>query len=240
MRPVLCLATIVFFCVLSEPAQSLSPSSYGRQQLINFLAVTMERHQGDEPEGAVGKLVVEWASRSDRDGMTVTCSSGFSPYTLASIVSAIERVARIAGLDSDSWSVVLRRSDEGYQYSTVYGDSLSAMVGLTVVALAQGDEVLPDRVLTGTVTPDGKLGPVSAVRSKIEAAYARHFRRVIVPEAMDPADRDWRTPFLMQVSPLSSLSAAYMALTGQHMSRPLLTEHYGSGELSARGSAQGR
>jgi predicted S18 family serine protease len=234
MRPVLCIVLILFSTLMPGLAQSGNHSAHGRQQLINFLGVTMERHLGDEPEGAVGQLVVEWAARPDHEGMTVTCSSGFSAYTMSSIVSAIERIARLAGLESNSWNVVLRRSEEGYQYSTVYGDSLSAMVGLTVVALAQGDEVLPDRVLTGTVTPDGHLGPVSAVGSKIQAAHARHFRRVIVPETMDPADRDWRTPFLMQVSPLSSLSAAYMALTGQQMSRHFLAEHYGSRELSTR------
>jgi predicted S18 family serine protease len=188
----------------------------------------MEGRLGDEPKGAVGKLVVEWTQRPDHDGMTVTCSPGFSPYTMSSIVAAIERVARLAGLESNSWNIVVRRSDEGYRYGTVYGDSLSAMVGLTVVALAQGDHVLPDRVLTGTVTPDGQLGPVSAVGSKIEAAYARHFRRVIVPDILDPADRDWQTPFLMQVSPIRSLSAAYLALTDQHMTRAYHPERYGT------------
>jgi predicted S18 family serine protease len=188
-----------------------------RQQLITFLGVTMERRMGEEPKGAVGQLIVEWAARSDHDGMTVTCSQGFSPYTVAAIVSAIERVARVAGMESNSWTVVIRRYDDGQPYGTVYGDSLSAMVGLTVLALAKGDRVLPDRVLTGTVTPDGRLGPVSAVNSKIAAAHARHFRRVIVPDSVDPSDRDWHTPFLMQVSPIQSVSAAYQALTDRQM-----------------------
>jgi predicted S18 family serine protease len=95
------------------------------------------------------------------------------------------------------------------------------MVGLTVIALAKGDLVLPDRVLTGTIMPDGGLGPVSAVDSKIEAAYAMHFRRVIVPDAQDPGDGDWHTPFLMQVSPIRSVTNAYQALTD----RPMIQQH---------------
>lgn len=234
MRAALSVLIGLSSLLVAVSSEAVTSASYDRQQLISFLGVTMEGRLGEEPKGAVGKLIVEWTPRHDHDGMTVTCSPGFSPYTMSSIVAAIERVARLAGLESNSWNVVVRRSDEGYRYGTVYGDSLSAMVGLTVVALAQGDQVLPDRVLTGTVTPDGQLGPVSAVSSKIEAAHARHFRRVIVPEAMDPADRDWRTPFLMQVSPIRSLSAAYLALTGQHLSRSFTTEHYGSGAQSER------
>jgi predicted S18 family serine protease len=231
---VLTVAIILLSGLLAQPpVEARNPSPPARQQSINFLGVTMDGRLGDEPQGAVGTLLIEWTLRSDHDGMTVTCSSGFSPYTMSSIVAAIERVARLAGLESSSWNVVVRRSDEGSRFGTVYGDSLSAMVGLTVVALAQGDRVLPDRVLTGTVTADGQLGPVSAVSSKIEAAHARHFRRVIVPDIMDPADRDWHTPFLMQVSPIRSLSAAYLALTGRAM-RPYLAEHYGTGELAER------
>lgn len=177
----------------------------------------MDRRLGEEPVGAVGQLVVEWAMRGDHDGLTVSCSAGFSPYTLSSIIAAIERVARVAGLESNSWTVMIRRPEEEPRYGTVYGDSLSAMVGLTVVALAKGDHVLPDRVLTGTVTPEGQIGPVSAVNSKIAAAHARHFRRVIVPDSLDPADRDWHTPFLMQVSPIHSVPAAYQALTDSQM-----------------------
>lgn len=210
------LALLITAADILEPsAQALS--SAPRQQTITFLGVTMERRVGEEPKGAVGHLVVEWTSRADQDGMTVTCSSGFSPYTVTSIVSAIERVARAAGMESNSWNIVIRRHDDDHRYGTVYGDSLSAMVGLTVLALAKGDRILPDRVLTGTITPDGRLGPVSAVSSKIAAAHAMHFRRVIVPDSLDPTDRDWHTPFLMQVSPIQSVSAAYQALTDHQM-----------------------
>jgi predicted S18 family serine protease len=212
----------------------MSSSPYERQQLITFLGVAMNRSVGDEPKGAVGQLIIEWMPRADHEGMTVTCSPGFSPYTMTSMVAAIERAARFAGLDSNAWNVVIRRYDNGPRYGMVYGDSLSAMVGLTVIALAKGDRVLPDHVLTGTITADGQLGPVSAVDSKIEAAHAMHFRRVIVPDSMDPSDKDWHTPFLMQVSPIQWVAAAYHALTGRQMVSRLTSEQYATKELSAR------
>jgi len=194
----------------------------------------MNRSVGEEPVGAVGQLIVEWMARPDQDGMTVTCSPGFSPYTMTAMVAAIERAARFAGLDSNSWNVAIRRYDQGPRFGMVYGDSLSGMVGLTVVALAKGDRVLPDHVLTGTITSDGQLGPVSAVNSKIEAAYAMHFRRVIVPDSMDPSDKDWHTPFLMQVSPIQWVPAAYHALTGRQLAARYTPEHYVAKDLTSR------
>src|SRR5215204_2384583 len=119
----LCLLPILLG---SPPVFGMPPAPYERQQLITFLGVAMNRSVGDEPKGAVGQLIVEWMARADQDGMTVTCSPGFSPYTMTAMVGAIERAARFAGLDSNSWNVVIRRYDNGPRYGMVYGDSLSA------------------------------------------------------------------------------------------------------------------
>jgi hypothetical protein len=86
-------------------------------------------------------------------------------------------------------------------------------VGLTVIALAKGDFIPLDRTMTGTIGPDGSIGPVSSVPLKIEAASRRHLRRVIVPDIFDIADPDWCTPFMMQISPIRSAAVAYQALT---------------------------
>ena len=40
---------------------------------------------------------------------------------------------------------------------TIYGNSLSTMVGLTVIAMAKGQTILPDRVVTGGIAPDGHI-----------------------------------------------------------------------------------
>ena len=49
---------------------------------------------------------------------------------------------------------------------------------------------------------------------KVEAAGLAHLKRVIVPDEMSPDDGDWQTPFLMHLSPVSSLQQAYFGLTG--------------------------
>jgi len=102
------------------------------------------------------------------------------------------------------------------------------MVGLSVVALAKGDSVPPDRVMTGAVTPDGHIAPVGSVSLKVRAAEQAHMRRIVVPDETDPADADWRTPFLLQVSPVASVEQAYLALTD----RTLLSERTGADVVS--------
>ncbi len=89
------------------------------------------------------------------------------------------------------------------------------MVGLTVVALARGDFVPQDRVITGTVTLDGQIGAVGGVHLKLQAAYEERLDRVLVPEVYDIADGDWQTPFLLQVSPVGTVAKAYHALVGR-------------------------
>ena len=70
------------------------------------------------------------------------------------IQQAIYRAARVAGLVPDSWTVIL---SVPYPGVTIYGDSLSAMVSLSVLALAKGETIPIDRVMTGSVSPNGQL-----------------------------------------------------------------------------------
>ena len=40
---------------------------------------------------------------------------------------------------------------------------------------------------------------------------------MLIPEEIDVADGDWRTPFLMQVSPVGTIKKAYRALTDRSL-----------------------
>ncbi len=196
-----------------------------RAQIIRFLGVTVvpDVNIHDIREGAVGELVVGWEKRADHHGIVVSFLTGrgsFSPDTELAILSAIDRAAHAAKLRTDSWTVSFAVHEPA---GTIYGDSLSGIVGLAVVALAKGDFIPLDRTMTGTITPGGDIGPVTFVALKIEAAYRKHLRRVIVPDALDVADADWFTPFLMQISPIHSAAIAYQALTDH----PFLSEAAG-------------
>lgn len=180
-----------------------------RQQVIPILGVTLDK----EPTGTLALILVSVQQREDTSGLIVrfmTTPGRFSRIAQTSAEQAIYRTARAVGVSPDSWSVELTVPQPGL---TVYGDSLSAMVGLSVVALANGDAISSDRVITGTVTPDGRIGPVGSVRLKVLAAHEAHMRRVLIPDQFDTSDGDWATPFLVQVSPVGSVNQAYEALT---------------------------
>jgi len=167
----------------------------------------------ERPIGTVATLVLSFDQRSDHRGLAVQFKSfpgRFSRMAQTAVEQAIIRTARVAGLSPDSWTVVL---SVPYSGVTIYGESLSAMVALGVVALAKGEFIPPDRVMTGGVTPDGHIAPVGAVPIKVLAASDFHMRRILVPDENDPSDSDWTTPFLVQVSPVGSVSQAYEALT---------------------------
>ena len=190
-----------------------------RTQIINFLGVSVPRDARDDGRGAVGQIAVGWERRKDNHGIIVSFLQGkgsLSAGTELAILLAIDRAAHAAGLRTDSWTVTFKVHEPS---GIIYGDSLSGLVGLTVIALAKGDFIPPDRTMTGTITQDGGIGPVSSIPLKIEAASQRHFRRVIIPGELDVTDSDWVNPFLMQVSPTQSAAVAYQALTGRSMTR---------------------
>jgi predicted S18 family serine protease len=189
-----------------------------RVQSIRILGTTV--NQRNELVGTVGEVAVGLEQRQDRQGIMVTFRSApgqFSAYAQGAMLAAIDRVARQARLNTDSWSVSFAVIDPGV---VIYGDSLSAMAGIAVAALAKGDEISRDAVMTGTVTEDGHIGSVGQVPLKVKAAGEKRLRRVLVPDETDVSDADWQTPFLMQVSPVRSVSDAYEALTGRSLDEP--------------------
>ena len=201
-----CLALLL---LLAAQVMEVGAWDRQREQLIPILGITMDQEQA----GTVAYLVLSFEDRKDLGGLAVHFMAGsgrFSPMAQTSVEQAIRRAAQSLRLSTDSWTVIL---SVPYQGVTIYGNSLSAMVGLSVVALAEGKFIRSDRTITGTVTPDGHIGPVGSVGLKVAAAYEAHLRRVIVSEEHDPTDDEWQTPFLMHVYPVGSVEKAYVALT---------------------------
>ena len=221
------LACVIFLIFLSTLSLSLPTNSDAArrtdgpvkhiQTAIPILGTTM--NERDEPVGIVAEIELEFLQRPDHEGLDVqfqTLPGKFSPFAQQSVIQALNWVAEAAALNPDSWTIRFRLPYPGV---TLYGESLSAMAALNIVALAKNEPVDEETVLTGTVTADGHVGTVGGVPLKILAAYEQHFRKVLIPEEPDIADGDWETPFLMEVRPVGSISKAYLALTN----RPLRT-----------------
>ena len=193
-------------------ASETAPPSQFLHQSIPVLGMTLDKAQ--QPVGVVMYVVIHFQRRTDHDGLKVhfrNVPGRFGPIARKAVATAIDRVAKSANLQGDSWTVVLTFPYSGL---TMYGDSLSAMVALSVVALAKNEAIVYGRTLTGRITEDGHIGKVAGIPYKIYAAYSERLDRVLIPEERDPSDGEWRTPFLMHVSHVGTLEKAYQGLTG--------------------------
>ncbi len=208
--PSLALAVCTLALILIVDA-TVAQARSRQEQLVPILAISLGANL--QPKGVVANLILGFEERSDRTGLAVVFRKEpgrFSKLAQTAVQQAIYRTARAAGMSTDSWTVIL---SVPYPGLTVYGESLSAMIALSVLAMAKGDFIAPDRVITGAVTPEGRIAPVGSVPQKVEAATRAHMRRIVVPDEQDVADRDWQTPFLIQISPVGTVDQAYLALT---------------------------
>lgn len=209
MAGALALAFIVPMTALPSFADS------GRlQQLIPMLGLTTDEHA----VGTVSYVALSLEKRADRSGLMVHFQNGpgrFSQMAQTSTAQAIRRAARSLGLSTDSWSVALAVP---YAGMTIYGNSLSSMVALTIVALAKGEVIPRDRVITGTITPDGLIGPVGGILLKVAVAKQARLRMVLVPKNYETAEGEREASSSMQVVQVDSVSQAYQALTAPQSS----------------------
>ncbi len=169
------------------------------------------------PMGLVSNIEIDLIERRDQDGLRIqfhTEPGQFSLLARKAIHHAITQALHAAHLPVDSWTIQLKFPYAGL---TVYGESLSAMVGLSVAAMVKGERLLDGRIMTGTITDEGTIGAVGGLQLKILAAHRHDFQRVFVPNVYDERDGDWQTPFLMHVSPVGTLDEAYQGLTGHSL-----------------------
>ncbi|RMH35521.1 MAG: hypothetical protein D6690_08835 [Nitrospirae bacterium] len=210
-----CVLALLFVILLTGSVQAGFYLPRVQELVVPILGVSVDPTR--RPVGVVSRVIIHFEKRTDRKGLRVqygTTPGRFSLLARQSIYQAIVRASKRAQLSTDSWTVTVIFPYSGL---TLYGKSLSAMVALSVVALAKGDSILQGRALTGTITEDGHIGKVGGVPLKVQAAYARHLRRVLIPQEYDVRDGDWRVPFLMQVSPVNTVDEAYFGLTGAHL-----------------------
>lgn len=165
--------------------------------------------------GVVFFVTVTVEHRLDRKGLIVSfpgAPDSFSPRAQEAIVQGVTRAARSLELPTESWTVTVSHS---YRGMTVHGDSLEAMLGLSVAALAQGYSVPEGLAMTGTITPDGRIGSVGALPHKLLAAGLADIRKVLVAE--QHGHHDWQDGqgLLPHVLPVRSVRDAYALFTGQ-------------------------
>src|SRR5215467_11739448 len=125
---------LVMMCVLVTVGAG-SVRANQKEELIPILGTTM----GVSPVGEVVYLSVTFEERTDHAGLAVQFRRGpgrFSPMVQTAVQQGIYRAASALGVSPDSWTIVLSFPYPGV---TLYGQSCSAMIALSVVAMSKGE-----------------------------------------------------------------------------------------------------
>lgn len=124
--------------------------------------------------------------------------------------------------------------------ANVDGPSAGGVSTVAVLAAILGEDVQEDAAMTGTVNPDGTIGPVGGIPHKIQGAADAGKTLVLIPasqrfdvdintgEAVDLVELG--TALGVEIQPVATVYEAYEVLTGSPLPRPT---GVGSPELPA-------
>lgn len=111
----------------------------------------------------------------------------------------------------------------GASYAPANSDGPSAGAVMTVgfLAVLRGDSLIRGTALTGTLEPDGRIGPVGGIADKVRAAAREHYRTVLIPQGQlnDPR---WNLIGLgmqlnLTIKEVGTVQEAYALMTGRRL-----------------------
>ena len=124
-----------------------------------------------------------------------------------------------------------RTTRVSFEYEGVVdGPSAGAVLTCGVLAAARGDKIRPDAAMTGTINPDGSIGPVGGIAHKIDGAASEGMKLLLIPAGIR-FDKDAATGEMIdlleygekkgiEVRNVFDIYEAYRLLTGAELPRP--------------------
>jgi hypothetical protein len=105
------------------------------------------------------------------------------------------------------------------------GPSAGALKTVALLSLLRGETLQTDITMTGTINPDGTVGPVGGIPEKIKGAAAEKFKRVLIPvgQRNSASEVDGKLVDVVaegktlgvDVTEVSDVYEAYQAFTGK-------------------------
>ncbi|HSF68209.1 MAG TPA: S16 family serine protease [Nitrospiraceae bacterium] len=108
-----------------------------------------------------------------------------------------------------------------YRPTGTDGPSAGAAMAVGFIALFKGDRIQRGIALTGTIEPEGQIGPVGGIPDKIRAAAREGYRTILVPRGQIH-DARWNLNELgfqlnVTVKEVDTIDEAYLLMTGQRI-----------------------
>ncbi len=109
------------------------------------------------------------------------------------------------------------------------GPSAGTLMTVGVLSALLGDTILPDVTMTGTINPDGSVGPVGGIAHKLQGAKAAGKKKVLVPisqrydtnvdtgESVDLVEEGKKLG--IEVKEVATIYDAYKEITGKTIAR---------------------
>ena len=141
--------------------------------------------QGEGLPGVVNYILVQLDRVAAQDGPTVQFSeinlgggSRVGEEWKEGVRRAIQAVTRSVGDPGHDWLITIKNRS---LTSVTDGMSASAAVAVAIMAAYHGDTIGSTVVLSGQISPDGRIDVVGGLPVKIEAAANAHYNTVVVP-----------------------------------------------------------
>ncbi len=109
------------------------------------------------------------------------------------------------------------------------GPSAGALMTVGLLSLMRGDKIKPGITMTGTINPDGTVGPVGGIPYKVDGAKKAHAKTMLIPLGQrNSADDSGRLVDVVDigdqkgvhVKEVADVYEAYKAFTGKTLPRP--------------------
>ena len=222
-RPVFLAYAIVMGVVLSGCSPVTSASVFPEGGFAVEVPVLWFSAADDGGQTGGVESTQVWTGASHESGYAVDLSgvkaTGAGDSWRAASASAAAVATLINGVDPSSIDIQFRIS------SPIDGPSAGGILTVGILASMRQIPLKSHATMTGTISPDGSIGPVGGVFSKVSAAADAGFTTVVIPVS----NKTSRNPVTMvaedmvaygatrgvSVVPVAQVSEAFSALTGE-------------------------
>jgi hypothetical protein len=219
-----------------------SPYAVASPRSVDVTALWYGSDDKGEPTGGTSKVTISVApnpSAQFRVGFFEGEVGGSGPMWRASGWVATIMAALLTGFDPGQTQVSF---DVG---GRIDGPSAGGLMTIGVLAALRGDTLRDDAAMTGTINPDGTIGPVGGIYYKLEGASKAGKKLVLIPVGRMEKGQDLiaRGQSLgVEVREVADIYAAYEALTGKPLPKPAAsaTRPQISGPIYDRMAAKGK